>query len=319
MKRLFVILLALGLVSGVLAITAQIDTTGNMIKVEQRSTQQLEGGKAVTTIFLEWGNINELSGVGFHAFDGFVDPEYGDIAVTDVRMFDSGGAYRIGCDDKITNEGPDYVEWRASTLGATDGLTVRIVSSRDTAIHVKVGDWYGEFQLKAGKVVSDSLHATTSVWSPGSTSSTTSHATTTTGTNRANAWTDGMVIKVRWGNLDEFDTTPFESFDGYAEITSGNATIKVENWFDWEKGGQYAQGKDDSVTKNGPKEIKWRASVKNGDSDGIDIYVTPNSSGTVKVKVVVGDWSKTFTFKKSTSSGGGGGGGGGSVWGPEIP
>jgi hypothetical protein len=293
MKRLFIWLLALGLVSGALAVTSQIDTTGNMIKVEQRSTMELEGGKAVTTIFLEWGNINELSGVGFHAFDGFVDPEHGEIAVTDVRMFDSGGAYRIGCDDEITNEGPDYVEWRASTLGATDGLTVRIVTDRTTTIHVKVGEWFGEFKVKAG---------------------TTATATTvSSGSNRANAWTDGMVIKVRWGNLDEYDTTPFESFDGHAEITSGDATIKVENWFDWEKGGQYAQGKDDSVTKNGPKEIKWRASVKGGDSDGIDIHVTPKT-GTVKVKVVVGDWSKTFTFKKTTSGGGGGGGGG--VWGP---
>ncbi|OGD74506.1 MAG: hypothetical protein A2Y64_06280 [Candidatus Coatesbacteria bacterium RBG_13_66_14] len=314
MKRLFVILLALGLVSAALAITAQIDTTGNMIKVEQRSTEELSGGKAVTTIFLEWGNINELTGVGFHAFDGFVDPEYGEISVTDVRMFDSGGAYRIGCDDKITNEGSDYVEWRASTLGATDGLTVRIVSDRDTAIHVKVGEWYGEFSLKAGKVVSDSLRATTSVWSPGTSAVTTVH--TTTGTNRVNAWTEGMQIIVRWGNLDEFDSTPFESFDGYAEITSGDATIKVETWFSWEKDGQYAQGKDDEVTTNGPKEIKWRASVKGGDSDGLNIMVTPKS-GTVKVKVVVGDWSKTFTFKKST--GGGGGGGGGDVWGPEIP
>ncbi|HUT99603.1 MAG TPA: hypothetical protein VM054_11090 [bacterium] len=312
MKRLFVILLALGLISGALAVTAQIDTTGNMIKVEQRSTQELEGGKAVTTIFLEWGNINEVSGVGFHAFDGFVDPEHGEIAVTDVRMFDSGGAYRIGCDDKVTNEGPDYVEWRASTLGATDGLTVRIVSDRDTAIHVKVGDWYGEFQLKAGKVVTDSLRATTSVWSPGSSASATVHVTTTTGTNRANAWTKDMIILVRWGNLDKYDTTPFESFDGTATVISGDATIKVENWVNWEKGGQYAQGKDDSVTKNGPKEIKWRASIKAGDTDGIDILVTPKS-GTVKVKVVVGDWSKTFTFKTTTSSGGGGGGG---VWGP---
>jgi len=315
MKRLLIILLALGLVSGALAVTAQIDTTGNMIKVEQRSTQELEGGKAVTTIFLEWGNINELPGVGFHAFDGFVDPEYGEISVTDVRMFDSGGAYRIGCDDKVTNEGSDYVEWRASTLGATDGLTVRIVSDRDTAIHVKVGEWYGEFQLKAGKVVSDSLRSTTNVWSPGTSAAATVHGTTTTGTNRVNAWADGMMIKVRWGNLDEYDTTPFESFDGSATIISGDATIKVENWFGWEKDGQYAQGKDDSVTNNGPEEIRWRASVKGGDSDGIDIKVSPKT-GTVKVKVIVGDWSKVFTFKKTTSGGGGGGGG---VWGPEIP
>ncbi len=310
MKRLFILFLALGLVSGALAITAQIDTSGNMIKVEQRSTMELEGGKSVTTIFVEWGNINELSGVGFHAFDGFVDPEHGEIAVTDVRMFDSGGTYRIGTDDEITDEGPDYVQWRASTLGATDGLTVRIVSDRTTTIHVKVGEWYGEFTLKAGRVVSDSFHTTASVWSPGTSAATT---IVSSGSNRANAWTDGMIIKVRWGNLDDYDTTPFESFDGRATITSGNATIKVTNWFDWEKGGQYAQGKDDSVTKNGPKEIKWRASVKSGDSDGVDIRVKPNS-GTVKIKVVVGDWSKTFTFKTSTSSGGGGGGGG--VWGP---
>jgi hypothetical protein len=313
MKRLVILLLALGLVSGAFAITAQIDTSGNMIKVEQRSTMEIEGGRSVTTIFIEWGNINELSGVGFHAFDGFVDPEYGEVSVTDVRMFDSGGTYRVGTDDEITNEGPDFVRWRASTLGRTDGLTVRVVTSRTTTIHVKVGEWYGEFTLKAGRVISDSLRSTTSVWSPGTSVSAATTITVSSGSNRANAWTDGMIIKVRWGNLDEYDTTPFESFDGRATITAGNATIKVIKWFDWEKGGQYAQGKDDSVTKNGPKEIKWRASVKGGDSDGVNIKVTPGSSGTVKIKIVVGDWSKTFTFKTSTSTGGGGGGG---IWGP---
>ncbi|HDR06583.1 MAG TPA: hypothetical protein ENN88_03025 [Candidatus Coatesbacteria bacterium] len=307
MKRLLVILLALGLVSGVFAVTKQIDSSGNMIKVEQRSTHKLDDGRAVTTIFIEWGNLNDKPGVGFHAFDGFVDPEYGEISITDVRMFDTGGSYERGTDDKILNEGPDFVSWRASTVGRTDGLTVRIISDRDTTIHVKVGEWHGEFKLKAGKVVTDSLRSTTTVWSPGSTAVTTTRPTVTTpsGSNRVNAWADGMVIKVRWGNLDEHATTPYGSFDGKATITSGNGEIKVVNWFDWEKGGQYAQGKDDAVTKNGPQEIKWRASVKGGDSDGLDIKVTPKS-GTVKVKVVIGDFSKTFSFTKST----------GGVWGP---
>ncbi|MBD3398903.1 MAG: hypothetical protein GF399_01060 [Candidatus Coatesbacteria bacterium] len=158
----FTLLLAVSAV----AMTIRVDESGNMLKVEQRATAELEGGRRAVNIFLEWGNLEGVDGVGFQKFNGFVAPEHGECRVVDVRMFDHGGKYENGLDDKVTHDGPAYVRWRASTVGKTDGLTVRVITNRDTVVHIKVGDWHGEFKIAAGNLVEDSLQESTSVWNP---------------------------------------------------------------------------------------------------------------------------------------------------------
>ncbi len=153
-KLVLVLLLCLALTATAMSI--KIDDDGNMVRVVQREVTT-EDGRSVTIIFLEWGNLEDKPSVGFCSFNGFIAPELGRCKVVATEMFDSGGSYDRGTADKIRVDGPNYVAWKASTVGKTDGLTVRIVTESDTKVHIKVGEWHGTFDISAGEVVKNSL------------------------------------------------------------------------------------------------------------------------------------------------------------------
>ena len=165
MKRFLITIIFLLLVGMTLATTAQLDAAGNSVKVEERAVADTDGGKA-TTLYIEWGNLTDSPGLGFYSFDGFIDPEDSSISLVDVRGFDTGGNYEEGRADSVTVDGPDFLTWRSSTAGKVDGLTARIESSGTVTVHLKLGDWYGEFKIKDGKLVKNSLRRSVEVWTP---------------------------------------------------------------------------------------------------------------------------------------------------------
>jgi len=82
-----------------------------------------------------------------------IEADHSACEVESIKLFDNGGRYRRGADDKVLVDGPDYVSWRPGTLGHRDGGMVRVVPGRDTTIHIKVGEWHGGFELTTGRVV----------------------------------------------------------------------------------------------------------------------------------------------------------------------
>ena len=165
MKRFLLTLIFLLLVGIAFATTAQLDAAGNSVKVEERAVADLGSGSA-TTLYIEWGNLADSPGLSFYAFDGFVDPEGSSISLVDVRGFDTGGDYKEGRADSVTVDGPDFITWRSSTNGKVDGITVRIESNGSDTVHLKLGDWYGEFKIKDGKLVKNSLRRSVAAWTP---------------------------------------------------------------------------------------------------------------------------------------------------------
>jgi|GEM_PF-6867054 len=165
MKRFLITLISLLLVGTAFAATAQLDAAGNSVRIEERAVADTDGGSA-TTLYIEWGNLGDSPGLSFYAFDGFVDPEEGSISLVDVRGFDTGGDYKEGRADAVTVDGPDFITWRSSTDGKVDGLTVRIESSGSVTVHLKLGDWYGEFKIKDGGLVKNSLRRSVEAWTP---------------------------------------------------------------------------------------------------------------------------------------------------------
>lgn len=160
------LILLVGLVGALRAMTIEIDNRGNHLRVEQGDTMEREDGKLVTEVHFAWGNLENNAAAGFHKFNGFIAPENGTCKVVDVHMFDTGGSYESGRDDKVIKDGPAYVAWRASTRGKTDGLTVRIVTVSDTPVHIRVGEWHGIFHIAEGRVVDGSLAASAVEYHP---------------------------------------------------------------------------------------------------------------------------------------------------------
>lgn len=272
------------------AASLQLDSAGNVLRLEQVSRREINDERAQLVFELEWGNLDNRPGVGLNYFDGFLDPEESPCTVINHELLDSGGDYDAGGDDAVVDKGPDYLSWRASSQNDTDGLTFGVTVTGEEVVHLRLGEWLGEFIVDHHGMVERSLTRSVTEWTMGG-----PPEEGEVGPNRANAWLhdDNRTVKIRWGNLDVFPSTPFETFDGEVTVVVGRAELSVTDTHSWESDGSYSSGSNDRILEDGPDVVRWEASVRPADGDGLNVHVEPRG-GDARVRVTAGDFERVI-------------------------
>ena len=283
-RSLVFLIPSLALTAG--AVSVQLDAAGNALRLEQSGAPRIEGGEVVVELSLEWGNLTNRPGIGLYEFDGFIVPEQGGCELEAVEDFEEG-------QDSVAKEGPDHVAWQSAGANESDGLRLTLRGPAGVTAHLKLGDWHGVFTIDEGGLVERSLRRSTVAWTPEGPVS-----EVEMGANRANAWLDKNedgLIKIRWGNLDDLPRVPYETFDGYAEITNGQGRLELTYLHGWESEGIREKGEADRIVEEGEQRIRWEASTV-GDGDGVNVKVVPER-GDITVRVSVGGFQNLFTVE----------------------
>ncbi len=241
-------------------------------------------------------------------WDGFVKVGDGGVKLIREVLFEHGGDYRMGGDDKVFPQRErDQLGWRSSTTVHWDGLIMGILApGPDVRIAFNTLQWSKTFTVR--ELVG--LHIRVPVDRLG-------HEIELRGflvrpPPRPDC-VDGMVkvsMMVRWGNLDEredpeereipemsereVENGEFVPWNGFIQVTMGGVVLR--GVLDWERGGDFRKGEDDFVH---PREnrltIEWRSSTYD-DWDGIIVNMClPLRGGPMPhVTIHTDQWSHVF-------------------------
>jgi len=210
-------------------------------------------------------------------WDGFVRVSEGGVKLAREVRFEHGGNYSQGGDDLVYRQRErQTLAWQSSTTVNWDGLIVgMLVPNRATKIVFKTEQWSGEFA--ASELVG--MHMRVPVDRMGHEIELRGFLIPPPRRECGEGNTVKVTLGVRWGYLDERPspdsemTMPetqdgdFATWNGFVEVSRGGVALKTV--LNWEKGGDYRDGKDDFVyPRNNRLTVEWRSSTTD-DWDGV--------------------------------------------------